>query len=285
MDPRLEISEPKVFEYDDYHRFLKDFYEFQKRRKASFSFRSFASKAGLNSPNYLKLVMEGQRRLGNSALPKFIKALGLKNDAAEYFEALVFFNNASLSVDKQYYFEKMTQFRKFREIRQVEKDSYEFYSHWFYSAVRELINLEQFCEDPTWIAKQLHPEISEHQASEALKLLERLGFVVREASSGKLVQSTSLISTGAEVQSISVAKFHREMMSLAEKSIDETPSEERNLSGVTIGVDQSQLESLREKIFQFRQELLSEIKNAETVDRVYQLNIQFFPLSKEKEAT
>jgi microcystin degradation protein MlrC len=48
-----------VFQYLDYRVFLADFYRAKKR--SGFSYRAFSRAAGLGAPNYLKLVMDGDR--------------------------------------------------------------------------------------------------------------------------------------------------------------------------------------------------------------------------------
>ncbi|MCB9620237.1 MAG: TIGR02147 family protein, partial [Sandaracinus sp.] len=45
-----------VYGYLDYRAYLRDFYETKKAAGRGFSFRSFSKRAGLKSPNYLKLV-------------------------------------------------------------------------------------------------------------------------------------------------------------------------------------------------------------------------------------
>ena len=50
-----------MFRYLDYRTFLADFYAAKKKR--GFSFRAFSRAAGLGAPNYLKLVISGERNL------------------------------------------------------------------------------------------------------------------------------------------------------------------------------------------------------------------------------
>ena len=79
-------TEPDVLHYSNYRTFLQDYYEFKKAEQPVFSHRYFAQKAGITSPNYLKLVMDGKRNLTKKTLLKFAAALGLKGMRAEFFE-------------------------------------------------------------------------------------------------------------------------------------------------------------------------------------------------------
>ena len=148
---------PSVFEYEDYRRYLKDAYDASKAAHRSFSFRFFAREAGFTSPNFLKLVMEGKRNLTGESIPKFAKALKLGRQESEFFEALVFFNQAKSPQERTKHYERMTRSRRYREIRALEKEQFEYYSKWYYSAVRELVNLRRFREDPAWIGKLSSP--------------------------------------------------------------------------------------------------------------------------------
>ena len=69
----------------------------------------------------------------------------------------------------------------------------------------------------------------------ALDLLLQLGFVVRDAD-GTLRQSEPLLSTGAEVRSLAVGNFHRQMMQRAAESIELVDRSEREISGLTVGL-------------------------------------------------
>ena len=57
---------PNVFEYTDYRKFLKDYYEDNKGKKPYFSYRYLSKKAGINASAFFKYVIEGKRGLPKS---------------------------------------------------------------------------------------------------------------------------------------------------------------------------------------------------------------------------
>ena len=61
----------KLYSYIDYRKYLKDYYTDKKENTRYFSFRYFADKAGINSPGFIKDVLEGKRNLTNRATEKF----------------------------------------------------------------------------------------------------------------------------------------------------------------------------------------------------------------------
>ncbi len=82
---------PNLFDYFDYREYLQDYYQFHKKRNSSYSYRLFARKAKLGSPNYLKLVVDGKRRITDRTLFQFARGLGLNRDEEKYFRELVLY--------------------------------------------------------------------------------------------------------------------------------------------------------------------------------------------------
>lgn len=271
-----------VFKYDNYRDFLKDAFEFMKKNRRGFSYRNFIKDAGISSAGFLTLVMSGQRNLTTESVTKFSKGLKLNKQESEYFENLVFFNQARTSDEKNRYFEKLSKHRKYREIHILESDKFEFFSKWYYSAVRELIHIRHFKEDSAWIAKALIPNITEKQAMESVELLLKLGLVRRDEA-GRLRNVDVNISSGAEVQSLAVKNYHMEMLTTAKNALETLPGTERDISAVIVTSSEEKLEEIKTEIREFRKRLLQlASENVSEHDRVYQLNMQFFPLSKSK---
>jgi uncharacterized protein (TIGR02147 family) len=75
--------------YSDYHAFCKDRYATLKNQDKKFSFRSFSKDAGFASPNYLHLIMHGERNLSPDGADKFALGLRLNSSETEYFRFLV----------------------------------------------------------------------------------------------------------------------------------------------------------------------------------------------------
>jgi uncharacterized protein (TIGR02147 family) len=275
--------EPSVFDYLDYRAYLRSYYEARKQTRAGFSFRTFSKRAGLKSPNFFKLVMDGDRNLGIDTVPKFADALGLAGAERDFFRDLVAFDQGSDSVEKNRAFERIAASRRFRNARRIDGLLLTYLSHWYHPAIRELAARKDFSTDPKWIAKRLRPAISPRQASESLELLLSLGLLVKDPNTGRLSQGEPTLTTEHEVSALGAANFHRQMLQRASESIDAIPYELRDLAALTVCVSASTAARVKERIHQFR-EALTELCDAEPVGTtVYQLNIQWFPLSNDDE--
>lgn len=268
-----------VFEYLDYRSFLRDYYAAKKAKTRTFSFRAFSRRAGVSAPNYLKLVIDGQRNLGPRVAEQFAKACGLDDEARRYFVHLVAFNQASTSAERAQHYSKLTSFQHYRRAQRLDLAHASYYSEWYMPAVRELAASAEFRDDPEWIADQLVPRITPLQAEHAVTTLVELGLLVRDGG-GRLVQADALLSTGPETRGLHIAAFHRAMTQRAIEAIDLVPPEDRDISSLTLCLSHGGLKAFKKKIQAFRRELLELSALEKEPKQVVQINFQLFPLSR-----
>ena len=272
-----------VFEYLDYRAFLRDYYNARKAKARGFSYRSFARRAGLKSPNYLKLVIDGERNLSGTMAERFGATCGLSDDELRYFSDLVAFNQAEAVSERNKYYARLTGFQRYRQAHRLDVTHAAYYSTWYMPAIRELVLREDFREDPEWLAQELVPAITRAEATQALETLFDLGLLVRGAD-GKITQADPLLSTGPETRGLHIANYHRGMMQRAVESIDLVPAAERDISSLTLCVGKNGLRAFKERIQRFRKELLELSALEDDPEQVVQLNFQLFPLSKARAA-
>jgi len=281
MKDRKEKS-PSIFEYDNYRLFLQDFYQAKKANKKSFSFRSFAKKAGFNSPSFLKLVMDGKRNLSWESIEKFTQALILNKEEATYYKDLVGFNQAKTVDEKQQFAKKIVYSKAFRKLRPLDKAQYQYWSRWYHVVIREMVGLNSFREDPEWIAQKLCPPVTLEEAESSLKLLLELGFITRNYS-GKLVQTETDIFSGDGVVSSSIEQFHREMIQKGSEALDRIKWNQRQISTVTFTLSETGAEKAKKMLEKFRNELIVLSNEEKQATSVYQVNFQLFPVTENSE--
>lgn len=275
--------EVRVYDFLDYRAYLRAYYEAAKRARPSFSYRLFSRLAGLRSPNFLKLVIEGERNLGSDSVARFSEALGLAGDEAVFFADLVAFSQAQTLSEKNRAFERIAASRRFRAARRIDGELFAYLSHWYNPVIRELAARADFVEDPRWIASRVRPRITPAEAAEAMKLLLSLGLLVRDPESGRVLRGEPTLTTEHEVRSIGAAAFHRQMIERAAESIETVPRELRDLAALTVCISPRTAALVKERIHQFR-EAMAEICDSDREGAVvYQLNLQWFPLSASEE--
>jgi uncharacterized protein (TIGR02147 family) len=278
---RIARTQPSVsvFEFLDYRAFLRAYYAAEKARRPAFSHRFFSRLAGLRSPNFLKLVMDGERNLGADTVPKFVTAMGLTGEAALFFADLVTFTQAQSLAEKNRAFERIAASRRFRTARRIDGQLFTYLSHWYYPAIRELTARADFQESPKWIANELGNQISPADAERALALLLSLGLVVRDETTGKVVRGEPTLTTEHEVQSLAAKNYHRQMLERASEAIEWVKPHQRDLAALTVCVSAETAAVVKERIHRFREEITELCDADQNGKAVYQLNVQWFPLS------
>jgi len=271
-----------VFEYLDYRSYLRDFYRHRKTAEYGFSHRSFSRRAGLRSSNFFKLVMDGERNLTPEMADQFARACGLQDRAADYFSELVAFNQATGAKERNRCQQRLARFKQYREIHRLDVAQTAYHSTWYLPAIRELGAREDFSEDPKWIARLLRPKITPTQAKKAMEILLELGLMER-GKDGRLRPSKPLVTTGAGPLGHHIADYHRTMLQRAAEALENTPREEREISSLTLCVSHDVMLDLKERIREFRRELLQIAELEGKPERVVQINFQLFPLSEKKE--
>lgn len=270
-----------VFHYQDLRKYLLAYYEAKKAGKRAFSYRSFSRRIGVNSPNHLKRVIDGERKLTPEMAKRYATAMGLSGEAATYFCDLARFSQAKTASDRALAWRAMTHSKQYRQAHALEMSHAEYCSTWFIPAVRELAARPDFQADPTWIAATLIPAITRTQAKNALTTLLDLG-LLRVDADGRYVQGTSVLSTGPETRGMHIAAYHRSMLERASESIDLIAASERDISSLTMCVSAATLAELKWRIQEFRKELIAIAQADESPERVVQFNFQLFPLSKDR---
>jgi len=273
---------PTVFEYTDYRTYLADCYSEKKADNSRYSYQVLADKAGFKDKSCIYSVVKGRRPLSTQGAFKVSQALKHSRLEAEYFENLVLFNQATTLNERSHYFDRLCQIKARTKgvsstAQLLHKEQYEYYAKWYNLVVRELVTLPEFQGDYTWLAKKVFPAITPAQANRSVELLLKLGLIKKKGK--RYVRASAVVATPPEVTSVAVANFHRSMGERAIAAIDQIPREQRNITASTVNISEQGFEQIKKVIEDCRKTILSIAEADEPADRVYQLNVQFFPVS------
>ena len=269
---------PDVLGYIDYRAYLRDYFAHRKRTSV-FSYRLFSRKAGLGSPNYLKLVIDGDRNLSAKMAQRFAAACGLPEARQRYFALLVRFDQARTLQEREKAYGALRRLRGTRRADTVEAALETYHSVWYLPAIRELVASPAFEDDPRWVARQLVPPVSVTEARAALRTLRTLGMIERDER-GRVRQATPTVTTGPEVRSRQIAEFHFAMIDHAKSSITRLPAAERDISALTLCLGEHGFGLVKRAIQRFRRELIELAELDPSPRQVVQLNFQLFPLTR-----
>jgi uncharacterized protein (TIGR02147 family) len=270
----------EIFNYLDYREFLSDYYHGKKREDKKFSQRYFSMKLGVKSSGFFSDVLIGRRNLNQKNVIQFCRALELNREESEYFENLVNFNQARALIEKKHWLQRMLSCKKVNT-KILNKDEFEYFSKWYYTAIREMLFYKKVRDDHKQIASELIPSLRPGEVKEALDLLERLGMIEKDKD-GLFKQRDSLISTGSRIRSVHVANFQLQTLQMAISALDAIAPEMRDFSTLTLSVSQEGLKQIKDVLAESRKTIMKIAKNDSNEDRVYQLNFQLFPLTRKE---
>lgn len=269
-----------IYDFIDYRKYLAALYTYKKEHSTYFSYRYFSRKIGINSPSFLKHVIDGKRNLTTQMIERFCGAFDFTVREARFFRNLVLFNQAKTSGEKQEYYAVLRKMAGNVKEKVIGADQYDYFANWYTPVIRELITLYNFKDDYRCIATTLRPRILPSQAKTAVALLLRLKLVERLENGGYRQINTAIVAD-SPVKSLAIRSFTRAMLDYSKEAIDNVERGKRHISGVTMGISPEAYDVLAAEIEAFKDRVKIIVNRDIAVSKVYQLNIGLFPVSED----
>lgn len=265
-----------IIEYSDFRQYMRDYYEERKRRSA-FSWREFSKITGFSSCSYMKVVCDGKSKLSKIGVERVGAAMGLAGFEMEYFRAMVQYGQAESAEAKKEAFRNMLAIAKVHKVRVLEGDLFAYYDSWRNPVVRELAPLMPGAT-PGDMAKMCYIETSAQEVRESLDFLTRSGLLKK--TDGDIFELAETSVTGTpDATRLAMRGMHRQMAELATPAL-ELPKDERNFSGVTMGVSKETYGRIVDVLNECRKKIIAIAAEDKNIEQVYRLNLQLFPLTK-----
>lgn len=284
-----EVLAPQLASYTDYRQYLRDFYEFKRHETRNslrpYSYANFAAAADIKSPNYLKLIIEGHRNLSPEMARRFAKATGLIKDEVNEFEALVVFTQATDPLERNRHLKVLADLRVRQQLKsgEIQAETWEKVPSWVTWVLYSLADQKNV----TFNLNQLH-EVMRGKArfDEIRRSLEKLveaGELLRDTETGEISKGRELMSGSDAIPVALVRKLQAELIYLGLESLFQDLPAEREFGAATLSLTEAEFEQLKFELRQFRKRWVKDIsvqRKQNKGDRVFQLNIQLFPVTQ-----
>ena len=273
-----------IYDYSDYRKFLQEFYELEKSLDPTFSYRIFAAAIGMDASLLVK-ILQGKRHVSTKNIEAFVQFFRFKEGKAEYFREMVAYGKAKNDEQVRKHFETLQKMRP-SSCRELDEARYRYFQQWFYPMIRSALDVFDYRgpEHAAALGDSCIPKISANQVENAVDALLQLGLVHRRKD-GRIVPTDAHLKTKEHWLSASISDYQKSIAELAHRSIAETPKEERDISTLTMALDSSQIQRIRDIIAEARRSIVNVANSmpSQICDSVYQLNFQLFPMMKKRD--
>jgi len=268
---------PDIYGYVCYRTWLRDWFDWKKSVRATYSHRLFARMAGQRSPSTLIQVMDGVRNVSETALEGFLRALDLDVGEERFFRDLVQVDQGATPAVRAEALERILATQRFAETRSMSGELTRVLSDWHGPAIFELASCPDFRLEPAWIATRLDPPITEEQASAAVELLLRVGMLKRTEQG--VAREAPRFGIPQPVHRTAALRYHQAMLKLASRGLETFDEKARYVSGFTTAITPERLPELQAELELFLGQFFGHCEGEETPTEAYQLSLAFFPLS------
>ena len=157
----------------------------------------------------------------------------------------------------------------------VDLETFKAISEWYHYPIMELTKLNNFVLTPHSASLALHIPLSD-----AKKAFDRLVFlgILREHKN-TFIKIKKVIESTSDLPSFYIRKHHHQMIEKGRRALEEQNLFEREISSMTIAINQNQLPEVKKRIQKFKKKLSEFLDDKSPKDKVYQCNIQFFNLT------
>lgn len=283
---------PNVSDYMDYRVYLADWLTWRKKQSEGdlrpYSYPVFSAAANIKSPNYLKMIIEGRRNLSDDMIGKFGKALGLHKDQVEEFRFLVHSTQATDPVDRNVYLKKLSELRVEKKLKsgEIDRKTWDKIPNWVAWVIYAMIDQDGAKFDLPTLKKLLRGKASESEIEESMASLLASGEIVADDKTGELVKARNLIESPEDIPVALVRKLQSQLMLLGLESLYQDSPVDREFGTLTLSLTKSEFEEVKFKLRQLRKSIHKDnsiARNQSKGERVYQLNIQLFPVTNRSE--
>lgn len=269
MDRNLNI-----FTFTQPVELLNTIFEIIKATNPDFSVRRWAQVSGVK-PEALLAVLKGKKQAPLVLMNDLLKQLDLSALEQNYIEAMIKFSSAQTAPEKEMFRLVLDQLRPHSSNEALIEDE-SLFSHWSYLAIFVMAGMETFVCTEDSIARLFLSDVPRSIIKSGIQKLLFTQMVTIDEH-GVLRKTVDHMGTQNDVKKEAIHDYYEQVFDMAKAHI-QTPLDEREFQCLTVSLNSEELALFKNEIRKFRTKLttLSQMKT----DQVYQLNVQFFPLTK-----
>jgi uncharacterized protein (TIGR02147 family) len=279
---------PILAAYVDYRQYLKDFYNYKlyesRNSYSNYSYKVFSASADIKSPNYLKMIIEGGRNLTEDTAKKFARALGLDKSGSDEFLALVEYNQALDASERNRHLKRLNELRTQKKLKsgEITEDRVNAVPKWISWVLLALADQKDADFSIDGIRNLLSRKASPDDIRKSLQQLFEQQSLVHDPLTGN-IKKGMVAPPQEDLLPDTVRKIQAELMYLGMEALLNSAPQEREIGTVTVCLTEKEFEKLKFEMRHLRKRILKDAliaRDSSKGDRIYQFNVQLFPLTK-----
>lgn len=264
-----------VLTYADYRLFLRHVLNEKSKQNPLFSLRAMARMLDM-SPSHLSRTLNGSKRLSSVLARQVSVMLNHTPEEADHFSTLVELEIAK-DQDRRTRLLKRIHRAQSRKPKAIAPQIFRTLADWYHFAILTLIKTRGFRDEPLWMSRRLG--IEQNDARMALDRLLNIGLVEKVGRTYHAVNDADIITGGQDVLSPAIQENHRQHLDLAKTALQNLAPEMREFNNLTLAMNPSEIPKAKEMLRNFIDKFNDEMES-EGASEVFQLNIQFYMLSR-----
>lgn len=269
-----------LYQHEEFLEFLSAHIRERRLENPSWSYGAWAKRLGLSGAASITMVLNGQRDPGEKLLQTLSKYFKFNEEEQSYFfEMAELYRNRKDQALQNHFRSRLAERRLNLPDakREIDLDVFAIVGNWLCYAIREMITIEGFYADLDWIQNRLVFPVSKIEIESALTLLKKTKLIRIE--NGKWVSDPVTLETPKDIQSAAIRNYHHETLNLGMKALESISAEEREFSSLNLNIKKSDVPRIKKFLQNFQDEFCASSESG-SGDEVYQLNLQFFPLTQ-----
>lgn len=268
-----------ITKYRCYREFINDWF-INKKMSRSFSYRQFSSQLGLSSPNYMQLVIKGERNLSLELASKLSELMKLTLTESDFFIGLIEYSHCSDAAEKLALEKRLLRNSRKIKTNVLQEMQIEILQSWQHMLVRELIFLPTFKLCPDWICQITDHLITFDEATRSIEILTKCGHWTIDPK-GLWKASETVVDTGDQVFSRTLMNdHHSQTLKKWSEWIEVIDPSLRELGLLHIPINKAKISELKKRIRNFQDEIIGWLQDEKEADTLIQLGTYLIPLKK-----
>lgn len=238
--------------------------EKRKSKNSSYSLRSFARDLGIN-PAALSLILRKKRHIPKNQFDHVVSKIELSPEEETLFKES-FENRHKMNIEESDFDDQFI----------LGEEYYSIIAEWEHYAVLSLTEVKGFQPRPEYIAKRLG--ISIERTLEVLETLEINGLINRKDN--EITLTHNVYRTTEDISSQALNASHLQTLDMAKSRLTETSPILRDYSSETFALGEEEIQQIKNLIRELGTKASKTAFKSPNKKHVYQLAVQFFPITK-----